>query len=230
MDEQRVVFDIETGPLSDTHLAAITSPFNPSDVKLGNLKDTTKIKAKLEQAELLYYANITTKAALHAQTGEVVAIGCKSSKGVELRFSPLGTLNIPEADLIAGFWLQLEETECRGQRMVGFASNTFDIPFLIRRSMILGIKYPKWIRRSIQYGDVVLVDLLQLWQCSDRHQYISLDVLCKLMGGEGKMPGVKPTDFAKLIKSGEARDRDIAINYLTADLEATWYCAGKMGV
>ena len=40
------VFDIETGPLPEAELAALIPPFDPTEVKTGNLKDTEKSSDK----------------------------------------------------------------------------------------------------------------------------------------------------------------------------------------
>ena len=34
-----IIFDIETGPLPETELAALLPPFDPNEVKVGNIKD-----------------------------------------------------------------------------------------------------------------------------------------------------------------------------------------------
>ena len=58
--------DLETGPAKNA-----LSYFSRSDVKLGNLKDTAKIEAKLAEAE----DEFLDKAALSPITGKVLAVG-----------------------------------------------------------------------------------------------------------------------------------------------------------
>ena len=36
---QTIIFDVETGPLSEAELAAALPPFDPNEVKVGNIKD-----------------------------------------------------------------------------------------------------------------------------------------------------------------------------------------------
>lgn len=112
-----IVFDIETGPLPWGELqkmvppfdevAAVPDPgqFDESDVKLGNLKDEEKIKAKVAearaehgrliasvavrraQARNAHVEKIKEGAALSATTGRVLAIG--------MRMPEYGTLQPP---------------------------------------------------------------------------------------------------------------------------------------
>ena len=64
-DKPNLVFDIETGPLPDDVLKERVPPFDepprpgkfdPVTVKLGNLKDEDKIKAKIEAAKKAHAA------------------------------------------------------------------------------------------------------------------------------------------------------------------------------
>ena len=42
-----IVFDIETGPLAESELAAMVPAFDPAEVKTGNIKDPEKVAAKI---------------------------------------------------------------------------------------------------------------------------------------------------------------------------------------
>lgn len=70
-----IFFDIETGPLPENELAALMPPFDPSEVKTGNIKDPEKIAAKIAEAEVNHKRDFIEKAALDPLTGRVVAIG-----------------------------------------------------------------------------------------------------------------------------------------------------------
>ena len=48
---QTIVFDVETGPLAESELSALLPPFDPAEVKCGNMKDPAKIAEKLAEAE-----------------------------------------------------------------------------------------------------------------------------------------------------------------------------------
>ncbi len=70
-----IIFDIETGPLPEAELANMLPPFDPAEVKTGNLKDPAKIAEKIAEAEANHRRDFFDKAALDPLTGRVVAIG-----------------------------------------------------------------------------------------------------------------------------------------------------------
>src|SRR6185503_14813798 len=70
-----IFFDIETGPLPESELAALLPPFDPAEVKTGNIKDPEKIAAKIAEAEANHKRDFMEKAALDPMSGRVVAIG-----------------------------------------------------------------------------------------------------------------------------------------------------------
>ena len=72
---QTIVFDVETGPLAESELSALLPPFDPAEVKTGNLKDPAKIAEKLAEAEANHRRDFIERAALDPLTGRVIAIG-----------------------------------------------------------------------------------------------------------------------------------------------------------
>ena len=59
-----IFFDVETGALPESEIAAIMPPFDPAEVKTGNLKDPDKIAAKLAEAEANHRRDFFERAAL----------------------------------------------------------------------------------------------------------------------------------------------------------------------
>ena len=72
---QTIVFDVETGPLAESELSALLPPFDPAEVRTGNLKDPAKIAEKIAEAEANHRREFFDRAALDPLTGRVVAIG-----------------------------------------------------------------------------------------------------------------------------------------------------------
>ena len=70
-----IFFDIETGPLPEGELAALLPPFDPAEVKTGNIKDPAKIAEKIREAEEAHRRDFFDRAALDPLTGRVLAIG-----------------------------------------------------------------------------------------------------------------------------------------------------------
>ncbi len=215
---QTIFFDIETGPLPETELAALVPPFDPAEVKTGNLKDPDKIAAKLAEAEANHRRDFFEKAALDPLTGRVVAVGLLYPDSGE--FVVIG--HEDEAATLREFWEVTKGEMGRINQMVGFNSNAFDLPFLIRRSWRHRVAVPFGIRRGRYWSDE-MVDLRDAWQLGDRQARGSLDTIAKHLG-VGTKNG-SGAEFAALWQT----DRAKATEYLRNDLQLTARIADALG-
>ena len=215
---QTIFFDIETGALPETELAALVPPFDPAEVKTGNLKDPDKIAAKLAEAELNHRRDFFERAALDPLTGRVVAIGLLYPDSGE--FVVIG--DDDEAAMLREFWETAKGEMGRINQMAGFNSNAFDLPFLIRRSWRHRVAVPFGIRRGRYWSDQ-MVDLREAWQLGDRQARGSLDAIAKHLGIGAK--NGSGADFAALWQS----DRANAVEYLRNDLDLTTKLAEVLG-
>ena len=215
-----IIFDIETGPLSDSELEPLLASVNPETVKLGNLKDPAKISAKVEEKK----QKLLEDAALRATTGRVVAIGYLINESGETKLTPH---DWNERQILANFWEHF--AYCRRQRLklIGFNICGFDLPFLMQRSWILGIPMPDDIRDGHKW-DSTIIDLAKEWGCGVYGSYTSLHEICTSMGIPGK--NGKATEFAGLWLSENADDQAQAAAYLKNDLSMTHKLAERMGV
>jgi hypothetical protein len=206
-----ITFDIETEPMDEQQLRAILPPFDESQVKYGNTKDEAKRAAKLEECKAKYETDFFSKAALNPTTGRVLVIGFYS---VELRNFVVHEGD--EREILTSFWRDFSSARVGRCRMVGVNCYGFDLPFLIRRSWILGVTVPpgvvqfdgEWVRWSH-----VFLDLRRVWQLGDRQAESSFDLIGKALGTGGKREGESGADFYKLWRE----DRDRAIEYLKND-------------
>ena len=216
---QTIVFDVETGPLAESELSALLPPFNPAEVKTGNLKDPAKIAEKIAEAEANHRRDFIERAALDPLTGRVVAIGMLDLETD--KFFIIG--HDDEARTLREFWEASRGEMGRNNPLIGFNICNFDLPFLFRRSWKHRIAVPFGIRRGRYWGDQV-VDLRDAWQLGDRQARGSLDSIAKHLGvgaknGDGK-------SFAELWRS----DRKQAEAYLRNDIELTAKIADVLGV
>lgn len=200
----RTIFDIETGPLPDAQLDALTPPFSAP----ANYKDPEKISSWQAEAK----ARWKERAALSAMTGKVLAIGYQ------------GVLNAPNVDardesvMIRRFWDELRFAES----LVGFCCRSFDIPFLVQRSFILGIPVPVTLFEG-RYLSRDIIDLQEVWLCFSREREgASLDAVCRACGIGGKTGS--GADFARLF----ATDKEAALRYLKDDIELTWKLSERL--
>lgn len=207
-------FDIETGPQPADVLADLLPPFDPSEVKCGNIKDPDKIREKIEEARLKHINDFVDKAALNAISGQVLAIGVMTDAG---NVQIIGDANQPEQEIIAEFF-ELTTTNPVMPHLIGFNSNVFDLPYLVRRAWILGVSTGAFCGRFKRgrYWSEMCVDLRETWQLGDRMASGSLDAISRAMG-IGQKTGDHGADFYKFW----ANDRATAIAYLKRDLELT---------
>lgn len=215
------IFDIETCPLDKEKLLKVMPIFDPAEVALGNTKDPEKIKVKIAEAEKDHEENFFRKAALSAQTGRVLVVGM---------LLDTGSFEISEGDEAEqlkkfwNFWMFSGEVP-----LIGFNCKKFDVPFLARRSWILGIKTPRDLLVGRYINDRV-VDLMDRWQFGLRESEpgsCKLNSLLKACGLPEKTGS--GADFANTYVSG-ADGRETALAYVRRDLTCTRDLAQSMGV
>lgn len=233
-------------------LAAVPDlkPFDVGSVALGNLKDQAKIQQKIADAraahelacELLpqrriearkqHAAKCVEKAALSACTGCVKAIGIRGEVIEQYGFVGDGAKSerneygfSSEAELIGTFWLIWGAAA--SDSFVGHNIHGFDVPFLVRRSWILGVDVPKGVFAG-RYLSPQFVDLMSVWGCGQR-EFIALDAIARALGMPGKPADCTGADFARLFDEGGA-SREKALAYLRNDLEMTRRVADALQV
>lgn len=220
------VLDIETAP--DTFKAlSLLPPFNPDDVKLGNLKDEAKIAAKIEEAKSTYESDWIADSALCAERGNVVAAGIltKDASGEIDGIWDAGKYS--EKDILTSAWDTIWTSIRDGDLIIGHNILQFDLCFMVRRSWILGIDIPSNVRtvyRGRRYWAENFIDTRTVWQLDQRDYKSSLGYVAQSLGAGEKTGSGK--DFAELLKT----DRDAALAYLRNDLRATLGIATKMNL
>lgn len=227
-----IYFDIETGGLPEEELLAIMPPFDPDDVKLGNIKDPLKVQAKIDLAREKHKRDFIERAALCPLTGRVMAVGIvEKVSGV---FECIG--DDDEAELLRKFWKAVCFTESVEMspfgdefggdealnRIIGFNVRLFDLPFLVKRSWKHRVAVPARLR-SGRYWSEQMVDLRDVWQLGDSGSVGSLGRVAKHLGvGQKNGDGAA---FARLWRE----DRETAMAYLRNDLDMTVRVAQALG-
>ena len=70
-----------------------------------------------------------------------------------------------------------------GFRFVGHNIKEFDIPYLCRRMMALGVSLPRYLQISgMKPWETNLVDTMHQWRFGDTRHYISLNLLAHVLG------------------------------------------------
>ncbi|WOO43138.1 ribonuclease H-like domain-containing protein [Rubellicoccus peritrichatus] len=177
------------------------------------------LEAVLLHAKAKYLEFIVEKAALHAETSEVLAIGFQTP---ECGFAWRGLDSATEKELIEGFWQDCWAEITQGEQIIGFNILEFDLPYLVRRSYMLRVPVPECVRDG-RYWSSNFVDLLNVWRAGQYREWITLDRMARAFGIGSKNGSGK--DFAKLWDD----DRDQAKVYLQNDLYLTYSLAERMG-
>ena len=244
-----LIFDIETGPLPENQLRELLSPFDettveglvtgdfdPSSVRTGNLKDASKIAEKIEaaraaheaakansgkiiaDAQASHWKQFVERAALSAVTGRVLAIGYLATESGKFAVEQNDD---EERELLTGFWVKYTACRAKHRIMVGHNIANFDVPFLARRSVILGVDVPSTLLPppSRRYLDSIFADTMALWGFGGREP-IKLDLLGQVLGVGRKTEGFDAADFHKFW-FGTPEDRELAVEYLVQDLRVT---------
>ena len=203
-----VIFDIETGPLPSQEL--VIPPFDPKEVKLGNIKNPDLIAEKIQKAEETHVADYIRNAALDAISGQVLCIGYRIEHDQP---AVLCSDADGEIAMLRQWWAALNDFE-RQPKLIGFNIKAFDLPFLIRRSWRHRLTVPYWLRQGRYWNDLI-VDLREVWQLGDSRAHGSLAAISRHLGlgdkaGNGAM-------FSELWNT----DRQAAVNYCLRDVQIT---------
>ena len=257
-------FDIETQPLPEPLLEKMwTAPdmskyeygeFDESSVKLGNLKDEAKIKAKIDAARKAHEDKVATatreknlaleeawesfvaQSALHAHYSSVLAIGYYSTKSNKFILDAV-TDDRTEADLLDQFWLTSLNTFGSGRCMLGVNILSFDLPYMLRRSWVNGIevpgailskrfaKWPEWHQRYIDIG--------KAW-CNTAHPSQckwGFRALADAFGEGGKVEdeGIEGGNWWRYWRAG-GKKKAAAEHYLHEDCRLPTVWADRMGI
>ena len=129
-----------------------------------------------------------------------------------------------EAEIIQKFWnklwdLGIDDNTCH--EFIGWNSNGFDMPFLLRKSWKYGLKRIPAFLTGYKWPDSKFIDLMQVWSCGAK-EYVKLDTVAKFLGvGEKNGDG-------KYFKDMYEEDVEKALAYLENDIKMTVAVAQKM--
>lgn len=214
MKSPLTIVDIETGPRPEAELRDI----QPEFAAPSNWKDPEKIAADIARQRTEWLAD----AALSPLTGCVLAIGYSTDGKVSIDTGDEGAL------LERFFSLTQSVAQGARGRLCGFAIHSFDLPFICRRALILGVSIPWTLRPTGStrfYWPSWCTDLREIWAFGEYQPKGSLDVLCRVMGLGGKTG--KGGDFARLYH-GTPEQREQALDYLRNELMLTAKLAERL--
>lgn len=186
-----VVFDIETEGNADIDFIRSINPpyppFSPEGVKCGNCKTGAEKADKIEAARLAHeeqekahWQEKLDKAALSAETGRVITIGYLPVGACDDE-AYLDDAGFDEQKLLKRFWTGYAKVVRNRGHIVGWNSNGFDIPYIIKRSWIIGVPVPPSVFRGRWISDTFL-DLMLIWSVHEFRKFAKLDACARILG------------------------------------------------
>lgn len=232
-----MVFDIETGPLPEEQLRELyrEPTLEEFAAKCDSRWKPETVEQKYKDSLAAGWQKFVDKAALDPLTGRVVAIGVLEADGdgnqkIEIiDCDGCDGCKCSEDEGLNRFWSIAADCLKAGCPMVGHNTHEFDLPFLVRRSWLLGQPFPMSVR-SGRYWNDLFIDLMQVWGLGSR-DYIGLDKLGTAMGVGGKVTEVEGVEvsgaeFHRLWRE----NRPAAEEYLRRDLQLPLKIARRLGV
>jgi predicted PolB exonuclease-like 3'-5' exonuclease len=204
-----ITLDIETAanPEMKEHLPAVEAS--------KTLKDPAKIEADIEKKKEAQ----VEKMALDPMFGRIVSFAAKSGEKKFIVVSH-GMNDECETKVVQSLFKVLGKD---GIRLVTFNGNGFDMPYIYKRAIILGITpadfgappLSYWTRR---YNNDKHYDLMSIWADGDKNRFTSLDSLAKILLGEEKIE-IDYNTFGTLVETDEGRE--VLGNYNMQDVYLT---------
>lgn len=180
-----IYFDIETIPcqlagIKEELAAAVTAPaqFKKPESIAEWLRDNREAEA--EQAWL--------KTSFDGGLGQICCIGWAIDDGAPMSRNVTSSDSAEEADMLRNWFHSLTSARHIADRQVfiGHNSNGFDIPFIWKRSIVLGVKPPIWFPRDPKPWAESTFDTMISWNGIGAKAGGSMDRICKILGIPGK--------------------------------------------
>lgn len=187
--------DIETIP-NTSMIPHLPEP----ELKLGNIKDPDKIKAKKAEAKNKQIADM----ALNPLYGRICSYALVSDSAEQANCITAET-DEEEAKLIE----QILQVLNRDNTVITYNGKVFDLPFIYKRAVLLGIDIRQFGALSLseinkRYNNKNHVDLIETWS-NGFGKFEKLDNISKvLFNQEGKIE-IDFNDFPELIKTEDGR-------------------------
>lgn len=206
-----VYFDIETIPcqlpgIRDEFAAAVTAP--------GTYKKAESIAEWMKENREAEAEKAWLQTSFDGGLGQCVVIGLAVDESPAQTYVVDDLSRESEKTMLEYFFSHL--TDIGHCTLVGHNVIGFDIPFLWKRSMVLGVKPPFNFPRNPKPWSELVDDTMLLWDAQQRHGG-SMDRICKMLGIPGK-DGMTGADVWPAVRDGRLTD---VSHYCRGDVERT---------
>lgn len=223
-----VVLDIETVP-NPAMRCFLPRPAVPTIADApGNMSKPATIEKwviKETAKRLVAYGKAAERMALDIDYARIDALAYRvvDYAGTPTEIAQLAPDDLSEAGMLRSFWNEMRDLG--SPRLCGYNILGFDLPLLVRRSWVLGVKPIRYKAR--RYSDESVIDVMQLlysWgqaPIQKSGKYRSLKVVCEMYGIENPLPGLHGGQYADM-------DEETKIAYNMNDVRMTWDLALRM--
>ncbi|MEF2551018.1 hypothetical protein VQ042_06510 [Aurantimonas sp. A2-1-M11] len=215
MIDDKIFFDIETLPSLDPDIIAdITAGVSPP----ATMKKPETIAAWMENERPAAIEEAVRKTSLDGGLGRLASICWAKADGEILgahTAGPDGWSEDAERQLISGFFAEANAfyEAVAGAVLTGHNIIGFDIRWLWKRAVILGVPVPHWWPLNARPWSPEVCDTMFLWE-GPRAKFISQDRLGKILGLGGKGP-IDGSQIAEIWDAGRYED---VLNYNADDV------------
>lgn len=177
---KKLFFDIETIPAgSDQH---------------GMLRAHLEARQAAGKDPEETFETYLSKTGLGGEFGRIACVAYAVDDG------PVEVLWGEETDILTGFW----NAAAGIQRFVGHNIYEFDLPFLMKRSRILGVK-PSWMPNFARYRQTPIYDTMREWELW-ANRFVSLDTLAKALNLPTSKDAMSGADVAEYYADGRIEE------------------------
>ena len=219
-----IILDIETLSQSEESIRSKLTPFDPSRVKLGNAKKPELVAEIIEAARMEHGNDEVANGALHATTGTLAIVGFRHGEVVKQYH--IGEMT--EAAIIEATFTEILFALDRGTIISGYFIKGFDLPFIVQRAWLLGVKVPPRIFNAFKPRypwSENIVCLQEVWLAGSAAQFgtrVSLATVLRELGLPSKSGS--GADFGALWAS----DQKAALQYNADDLAVEMRLAERL--
>jgi hypothetical protein len=219
-----LILDVETISLPEADIRAKLPPFDTSKVKLGNAKKPELVAEIIEAARIEHGNDEVANGALHATTGTLAIVGFRHGETVTQHH--IGEMT--EAAMIEASFAEILRAFDKGVIVSGFFIKGFDLPFIVQRAWLLGVKVPTRIFNAFKPRypwSENIVCLQEVWLAGSGAQFgarVSLATVLRELGLPPKSGS--GADFGTLWAS----DQKAALQYNADDLAVEMQLAERL--
>jgi len=219
-----LILDVETLAMPEAEIRAKLPPFDPNKVKLGNAKKPELVAEIIEVARMEHGNDEVANGALHATTGTLAIVGFRRSEGVKQYH--IGEMTEPQ--MIEAAFVNILAAFDKGVIVSGFFIKGFDLPFIVQRAWLLGVKVPTRIFNAFKPRypwSENIVCLQEVWLAGSAAQFgtrVSLATVLRELGLPSKSGS--GADFGALWAS----DQKAALQYNADDLAVEMRLAERL--